>query len=133
LRCVCGDPIELLDETDPTSWIHSPGSDTPCLDARPYEEVEGAAWRAESHRIAERKIREAVGGLYAEVGFRVMDALEGRQREDQAARDALARVRRLHDSLAEETDLASPDDEITRGMAARKIAAALDGWTPPQA
>ncbi|MBD9700687.1 hypothetical protein IHE56_00985 [Streptomyces sp. ID01-12c] len=34
-RCVCGDPIQLQDETDPTSWIHSPGSDTPCLNARP--------------------------------------------------------------------------------------------------
>lgn len=34
-RCVCGDPIEPRDEVDPTSWIHSPGSDTPCLDARP--------------------------------------------------------------------------------------------------
>ncbi|MFM9703637.1 hypothetical protein [Streptomyces galilaeus] len=35
LRCVCGDPIQLMDEADPTSWIHSPGSDTRCLDARP--------------------------------------------------------------------------------------------------
>jgi len=44
---------------------------------------------------------------------------------------ALARIRRLHDQLAEETDLHSPDDEITRGAAARKIAEALDGWTDP--
>ncbi|MFF2525925.1 hypothetical protein [Streptomyces liangshanensis] len=35
LRCVCGDPVQLGDEADPTSWIHSPGSDTRCLDARP--------------------------------------------------------------------------------------------------
>lgn len=34
-RCVCGDPVQLMDEADPTSWIHSPGSDTRCLDARP--------------------------------------------------------------------------------------------------
>jgi hypothetical protein len=34
-RCVCGDPIQLQDPADPTSWIHSPGSDTPCLNARP--------------------------------------------------------------------------------------------------
>jgi len=32
-RCVCGDPIEQTG--DPAYWIHSPGSDTPCLDARP--------------------------------------------------------------------------------------------------
>lgn len=44
---------------------------------------------------------------------------------------ALERVQQLHDQLAAESDLASPDDEITRGAAARKIAAALDGWTPP--
>ncbi|MFI1562168.1 hypothetical protein ACH4ZX_03740 [Streptomyces sp. NPDC020490] len=32
-RCVCGDPIEQTG--DPAYWIHSPGSDTPCLHARP--------------------------------------------------------------------------------------------------
>lgn len=53
----------------------------------------------------------------------------------QAGRDqaALARVRRLHDALAAETDLTSPDDEITRGASAKQIAAALDGWSPPAA
>lgn len=35
LRCVCGDPVQLMDESDPASWIHSPGSDTRCLEARP--------------------------------------------------------------------------------------------------
>lgn len=35
LRCVCGDPIQLRGAIDPSSWIHSPGSDTPCLTARP--------------------------------------------------------------------------------------------------
>lgn len=51
----------------------------------------------------------------------------------QAGRDqaALTRVRQLHDALDAETELTSPDDEITRGAAARKIAAALDGWTAP--
>ena len=44
---------------------------------------------------------------------------------------ALERVRRLHDSLVQETDLASPGDEITRDAAARLIAVALDGWSPP--
>ncbi|MCF0086686.1 MULTISPECIES: hypothetical protein [unclassified Streptomyces] len=46
-------------------------------------------------------------------------------------RATVARVRRLHDALNEETALTSPDDEITRSAAARKIAAALDGWTDP--
>jgi hypothetical protein len=35
LQCVCGDPVHLQDDADPTSWIHSPGSETRCLDARP--------------------------------------------------------------------------------------------------
>ncbi|MEU5043193.1 hypothetical protein [Streptomyces griseorubiginosus] len=51
---------------------------------------------------------------------------------EQAGRDqaALERVRRLHDSLIEETDLSGPDDLITKGSAARRIATALDGWNP---
>ncbi|MEU2426951.1 hypothetical protein ABZ619_39065 [Streptomyces sp. NPDC007851] len=51
---------------------------------------------------------------------------------EQAGRDqaAIARVRQLHDRLAEETDLTSPDDPITRGAAAKRIATALDGWNP---
>ncbi|MEU6615340.1 hypothetical protein [Streptomyces parvus] len=34
-RCVCGDPIEWMTHPDGPGWIHSPGSDTRCLDARP--------------------------------------------------------------------------------------------------
>ncbi|MGW5429985.1 hypothetical protein ACWET9_22645, partial [Streptomyces sp. NPDC004059] len=49
----------------------------------------------------------------------------------EQAEAAIERVRQLHDRLAEETDLTSPDDSITRGAAAERIAAALDGWTPP--
>lgn len=48
----------------------------------------------------------------------------------EQAEAAIERVRRLHDNLAAETALTSPDDEITRGAAARKIAAALDGERP---
>ena len=65
------------------------------------------------------------------------DASAARQ-EGESAKDYLNRlratidrVRRLHDALDAETDLTSPNDEITRGRAARKIAAALDGWTDP--
>ncbi|MGW7726269.1 hypothetical protein ACWGJ6_23405 [Streptomyces canus] len=52
---------------------------------------------------------------------------------EQAGRDqaALARVRRLHDALNTETGFTSPADPITRGAAAWKIAAALDGRTEP--
>lgn len=50
-RCVCGDPIEPWTGPD-LGWIHSPGSDTPCLDARlPDRRVlteleHDAAWHA---------------------------------------------------------------------------------------
>lgn len=33
-HCVCGDPIERWTGPGEPGWIHSPGSDTPCLDAR---------------------------------------------------------------------------------------------------
>jgi len=59
--------------------------------------------------------------------MRAHAALAERAGLDQAA---LARVRRLHDSLEEETDLSGPDDLITKGSAARRIATALDGWSP---
>ncbi|MFB8182572.1 hypothetical protein ACFC8N_42615 [Streptomyces sp. NPDC055966] len=48
----------------------------------------------------------------------------------EQAEAAIERVRQLHDRLAEETDLTSPDDSITRGAVAKRIAAALDGWNP---
>jgi len=34
-RCICGDPIERWSGPGEPGWIHIPGSDTPCLDARP--------------------------------------------------------------------------------------------------
>lgn len=60
--------------------------------------------------------------------------LDGAVRETEradAAEAAIARVRQLHDGLANGDDLSDPDDEITKGAAAKRIAAALDGWTPP--
>lgn len=51
----------------------------------------------------------------------------------EKAEAAVERVRSLHDQLDSETGLAYPDQEITRGSAARKIAGALDGYTPPVA
>ena len=53
------------------------------------------------------------------------------RQEALKARATIERVRRLHDALNDETALTSAEDEITRGAAARKIAAALDGWTDP--
>jgi hypothetical protein len=51
---------------------------------------------------------------------------------EQAGRDqaALTRLRELHDRLIEETDLHGPEDLLTRGSAARRIATALDGVNP---
>ncbi|MFJ9114443.1 hypothetical protein ACIRJO_02720 [Streptomyces sp. NPDC102394] len=35
LRCVCGDPVTWMDHITEPGWIHAPGSDTKCLNARP--------------------------------------------------------------------------------------------------
>jgi len=53
------------------------------------------------------------------------DWVEMRDRAEQAEA-VIERVRRLHDRLATETELASPDDRITRAGAAKRIATALD-------
>lgn len=58
-QCVCGDPIERWTGSGEPGWIHSPGSDTPCLDARPparrcLTELEhDAAWHAIEGAAAE--------------------------------------------------------------------------------
>lgn len=56
-------------------------------------------------------------------------AVERREERDRL-RAQVERVRRLHDALDSEDMLSSPEDEITKGAAAKKIAAALDGWSP---
>lgn len=35
LVCVCGDPVEWMDHSGGSGWIHTPGSETACLKARP--------------------------------------------------------------------------------------------------
>ncbi|MET9517013.1 hypothetical protein [Streptomyces sp. NPDC002994] len=61
-RCVCGDSIQLMDDADPRSWIHSPGSDTRCLNARPPTNQ-----LAEVMRIVTEYVIESndIGGLDA--------------------------------------------------------------------
>lgn len=52
--CICGDPIQLLDDNDPTSWIHTPGSSTPCLDAVPVKRTLASQGRKDlSERLAD--------------------------------------------------------------------------------
>lgn len=54
-RCACGDPIEWMAHPDGSGWIHSPGSDTPCLDARPADRpAECGPECAEGHLYAYR-------------------------------------------------------------------------------
>ena len=47
--CSCGDPIQLLDQADPRTWIHSPGSDTDCQSPRLESEAHPPRdrWRLE--------------------------------------------------------------------------------------
>ena len=50
LRCRCGDPIERMDHPDDPGWIHSPGSDTPCLTAEPAGRLPGGLRRI-AHKL----------------------------------------------------------------------------------
>lgn len=43
-RCVCGDPIERWTGPGEPGWIHRPGSDTPCTDARPAASMRVTQW-----------------------------------------------------------------------------------------
>jgi hypothetical protein len=62
---------------------------------------------------------------------RLEDLVERLGQTEVQQRDTIARVRALHDQLANGNDLTDPEDEMTRGGAAQRIAAALDGWSPP--
>lgn len=57
--CVCGDPIQWMDHPDDPGWIHSPGSDTTCLNARPA--VAGPATGSEEPMLAPGAYPKAVG------------------------------------------------------------------------
>lgn len=62
-RCICGDPIQLMDEDVPDWWIHSPGSNTPCLDAVPAKLTIASQGRKElSERMAETGEKLAKAG-----------------------------------------------------------------------
>lgn len=63
--CICGDPIERLDDdTDATPWwIHSPGSNTPCLDAIPAKRTLASQGRKQlSEQMADTGERLAKAG-----------------------------------------------------------------------
>ncbi|MGW6288856.1 hypothetical protein [Streptomyces sp. NPDC055107] len=55
------------------------------------------------------------------------DRAETLVEENTRLRATLDRVRALHDELGQYDEFASPEDEITRGVAAERIADALDG------
>lgn len=80
-RCVCGDPIEQTG--DPAYWIHSPGSDTPCLDARPNLPV---------RKIAQEVPAEAYTAWTEQAPAADEDALRATRRE--SARIILDRATR---------------------------------------
>ncbi|WP_434744613.1 hypothetical protein [Streptomyces sp. A-14] len=63
-RCVCGDPIEWMTHPGGPGWIHSPGADTRCLDARPAAAPPAPADRAAVLREAADECDKA-GGIYA--------------------------------------------------------------------
>lgn len=99
-----------------------PATDTvldSALDARIRDALAPESARAEK---AEAEVRR-LGGMVDEYGAGAR-GLSDKLREANAA---LERVRQLHDHLNTLDGLTSPDDPITRGAAAERIATALDG------
>ncbi|MEV8048401.1 hypothetical protein AB0P02_31825 [Streptomyces griseoluteus] len=152
-RCVCGDPIELTG--DPAGWIHSPGSDTPCLDARPPswitqgtrdlsipEQVpaadEDAQRTARRDNLLALLTRLRRGGMSTEESVALRQHVEAEIRDGDAARRHAADRDRLARSEAEEqarADRAEAAIERVRALVAGRwgtvdpdrIRAALDG------
>lgn len=125
----------MADEEQPEETVRCPL----CPDARPLRTpTEARAHFATAHPeerlvgsgpwplLANRADEEQQPETQRDALMQAHVALAAQAGRDQAT---IARVRRLHDNLDAETDLTSPDDPITRGAAAKRIAAALDGWT----
>jgi hypothetical protein len=110
LAAVQPEMAELADYRNRITWETNCGEHARLLDSCYAETVRAEQAEAEVKRLSD-----------------LVDRLGLTERQQ---RDALARVRRLHDRLTATDELADPDDEITRGAAAKRIAAALDGWTP---
>jgi hypothetical protein len=116
-RCVCGEPIEL--RGDPPHWIHSPGSDTHCLDARPapaaqklahFVPAEAYAVWTEQTPVADEDAlrttrRDQLGVLLSRAGRGVLTTdeaallrqhVEAEMRDADQARATINRMRRTN-------------------------------------
>ncbi|MEU9921905.1 hypothetical protein AB0H51_11510 [Streptomyces griseoluteus] len=130
-RCVCGDPIELTG--DPASWIHSPGSDTPCLDAhtvrlpdgipdvRPAsaadEDAVRTARRQSLHNLLARLERSLYGPIAHEVAL-LRQHVEAEIREANTAREVARGNLRHVQVLVPELELAQAAIERVRTLVA---------------
>ncbi|MFJ3141668.1 hypothetical protein ACIPJM_04355 [Streptomyces halstedii] len=103
-RCVCGDPIEWMTHPDGSGWIHSPGSDTRCLDARPAAAPPAPADRAavlrEAAEVA-RQLGDDMGEIAAPGARLVADRLRRLAGEAAAGAHHPTEARtRIADALA---------------------------------
>lgn len=134
-RCVCGDPIEWRDYEDGSGWIHSPGADTPCLDARPAS----AVLPAPSPTTNRRAILHEAAALLDQRASGI-DALSSSDfgEEARAVREltrAATELRRLADETPDtQTESSEPTaeeivrDHVTALHLIGEQLAAIEGW-----
>lgn len=121
-RCVCGDPIERWTGPGDPGWIHSPGSDTPCLDPQPparrrlTESEHDRAWHA---------IEGAAGKEGADPGTvlnAVLRALDidapAQQPEPRRPFDPAEGLRRIAQEASGQTGATQPADTLPQLLAA---------------
>jgi len=122
-------------------WHGRHGMDIPMRDGQPicprceinrlHEKHKAGLRRADDmNNQLMQEVQRYAAGTEQPVLWSVYNAMHLRADNAEAA---VKRVRQLHDQLAEETDLTSPDAPITRAAAAKRIAAALDGPNPTSA
>ncbi|MBB5932354.1 hypothetical protein [Streptomyces echinatus] len=135
------DTLTLIDRimSGPPPATDDEGLSGPCDCGEGAMHYTAAECPAELRRLAgEQPTNSEARTQLASLAVNVANALRDEKRhyeiacrENAELRATVDRVRALHDSLEATSELTSPDDEITRGAAAKRIAAALDGYMPP--
>lgn len=109
--CICGDPIQLLDD-EPNLWIHAPGSDTPCLDPAPAKLTIAKQGRGDlTQRLTESGANLAKAGAdiadlraKADATLRRLEALDAQIMDPETVRRAT--LNQVWDKLTDSGNIA---------------------------
>lgn len=109
--CICGDPIQLLDD-EPDLWIHAPGSSTPCLDPAPAKQTIATQGRKQlSERLTETGANLAKAGsdiadlkAKADATLKRLEALDAQIMDPATVRRAT--LNQVWDKLIDEGNIA---------------------------